>query len=592
MVWAGLAIVGLHALFRGWALSRSWFSMDDLFFVPFARNTPSIDVDFLTTVYAGHAMPAGHAVAWVIAHSSAPFTFWPWATFLWLLQVASALGMLRLLVSMFGARWAILVPLTGYVAWIFTMPAGTWWAAGINQLPLQVGLVFGLHAWIAYLRTPRLRHLLVTAGWTLFALAFYEKSVIMFGIYALIAFCWFASGPFDRRIVHLWQRYRAAMVTLVALMGAYLAVYVSYALDFDASSNDTFPGPVAFNLIGKAMATAVVGGPLSFHTAGTSELAHPSDAFLVVAWIALAALVLHAARTRTASKRAWVLVIAPLAVNVQLILSARAVSVGPDIALEYRYQTEMAVLLAVAGALAFLPLLGAVEQNERVPGPALERERPAIVIATTLCVALLAVVSSVEYTQRWDRNNHTAAFYATLKDGIRDAPQHPVPMANIRLPLNVMWPFGYPKNTYQYVFSNLQDIEYPDAVLDTLYVFSDDGELTYAEIEPLRTAPGTAACGVPITRQHTRIALDGPLIDGEWWIRLSYTSPVPMNATITAGETSHRMRLPSGFRNVFLKVSGAFDAVTLDHDGAHRKSCVSELRVGGPVTGLPVTATT
>ena len=141
-------------------------------------------------------MPAGWLVIKGLA-TWAPYRWGAWAGFLVLMQLIASLGMLRLLRSMFGDTRVVLVLLAGYCFLIFTVPAGVWFAAGINQLPFQVALVFGLHAHLAYLRTHRWQSLVATLAWTVFGLAFYEKAVLLFGFYALFALCWFARGTAD-----------------------------------------------------------------------------------------------------------------------------------------------------------------------------------------------------------------------------------------------------------------------------------------------------------------------------------------------------------------------------------------------------------
>ena len=51
-----------------------------------------------------------------------------------------------------------------------------------------------------------------------------------------------------------------------------------------------------------------------------------------------------------------------------LLASARANVVGPDIAREYRYQTESGALFAICLGLAVLPLVGAREVNDVARG--------------------------------------------------------------------------------------------------------------------------------------------------------------------------------------------------------------------------------
>ena len=81
----------------------------------------------------------------------------------------------------------MLALLAGYLAYVFTLSAGIWFAAGINQLPMQVALVFGLHAHVEYLRHRRIRSLVWAIAWTLAGLVFYEKTLLLLGIYAIVA---------------------------------------------------------------------------------------------------------------------------------------------------------------------------------------------------------------------------------------------------------------------------------------------------------------------------------------------------------------------------------------------------------------------
>ena len=148
---AGALLILVQLGFRAWALWGSWFYFDDLAFMSRAMNQP-FDVGYLTESYGGHLMPAGFALAWVLTDVGR-LRLGALGAVLLALQLVASIGMFRLLLSMFGRKPFVLVLLTGYLAWIFTLPAGLWWAAGINQLPLQIALVFGLHAHLEYLRT-------------------------------------------------------------------------------------------------------------------------------------------------------------------------------------------------------------------------------------------------------------------------------------------------------------------------------------------------------------------------------------------------------------------------------------------------------
>lgn len=602
-MWVGLALVALHAVIRGWMLSRSWFSMDDLHFMSMALTARTPSWEYLTAEYAGHVMPAGFLVNWVLAHT-AGYTWGPWALVLWSMQVVAALGMLRLLVSMFGARWRVLLPLTGYLFWVLTVPAGIWWAAGINQLPLQIGLVFGLHSWLAYLRTRRVRNLLAALAWIAFSLAFYEKSLILFGVFALVAFCWFSSGSLSERVRVLWSRYRLAIVTYGVAAGAYIVWYAVNAWTFGAEvqavpsgdGSDSTPsgsssnqlGPTLVNLTGRALAVAAAGGPWRWRTVGISELPNAPDVLMLASWLACGLLIFHAARTRTRSKRAWVLVIAPTLLNLQLLLDARVKFVGTDIALEYRYQTEMAVLMALAFALAFWPLLGADDQNEVLPDAKTGWERPAVAAGAAVVVAVGGIWSTVDFTQRWHQHNVTPGFYNTLTRTLGHASERPVPVIDRGLPSTLMWGYRYPENTFSHVFHGVLDVTYPDHMIDSAQTFDDTGALAYVDIPRTRVGVDREGCGWELGTTTTRIPMDGPAIGNDWWIRLSYTSKTSLPVVLGAGTTKVSVTLPPGYRAVYLRGGGTFDFVSVTSHAPDVQACVTDLVLGLPQPAFPV----
>ena len=157
--------------------------------------------------YGGHLMPGGFLAAWLLTEV-AVYSWAPWAARACsVLQALAGVGMLRLLVSMFGRPPLVLALLAGYLVYVFTLSAGIWWAAGINQLPMQIALVFGLHAHVEYLRHRRIRSLVAALAWTLGGLLFYEKTLLLLGRLR------------DRRVrlVRHGRHHRPAAAPLVAL---------------------------------------------------------------------------------------------------------------------------------------------------------------------------------------------------------------------------------------------------------------------------------------------------------------------------------------------------------------------------------------
>jgi hypothetical protein len=577
----GVLLVVLQLAFRGWALSGSWFYFDDIAFVSRAMNQP-LDASYLLESYGGHLMPAGFLVIYGLT-KVAVYQWAPWAAVLLALQALAGLGMLRLLLSLFGRRALVLGLLAAYLAYVFTLSAGIWFAAGINQLPLQVALVFGLHAHVEYLRHRRVRSLVAAMAWSVAGLAFYEKSLLLLGIYLIVAFGWFATGGTPDRIRHLWSHYRTGILAYGALGVGYLALYVHYGLDFSPGNANSQPwSPIAYNLVGTTMLPGLVGGPLRWQPLGVGAFGWPSQAVVLVSWAAFVGLLVHAQRNRTKSLRAWALLAFPAACNVFILASSRANVVGPDIAREYRYQTETAALFVIAVGLAFLPLLGAPEQNE-VRADATP-ENPRLLAAITVVVVAAATVSSVRYVHLWQDANPSEQYFANVRSTLAHAKQKPVPLADLGIPQTLLWSYRFPENTYSHVFRHLADqTSYPRSSVDVLYVFDDQGHLSPASIPPTRQQLGGSGCGFPLTGQKMTIPLDGPVIGGGWWLRISYASPKDVSVHVQAGEEGHDLELPKGLHNVFVQAAGNFADVRFSNYASRSGLCVTALTLGAPV---------
>lgn len=582
---AGVVLIAAQLGFRAWALSGSWFYFDDLAFMSRALNQP-FDLDYLTESYGGHLMPAGFAVTWVLT-KAATFVWWPWALTLLVLQAVAAVGVFRLLLSMFGRRPFVLVLLAGYLFWVFTLSAGIWFAAGINQLPMQIALAFGLTSHLAYLRTRRTRHLVATLAWTVFGLVFFEKTLLLFGIYALVAIGWFGSGSTPARLRGVWDRYRTGVIAHVVVAAVYTAIYAEYGLNFSPTESSGVPwGPIAWNLVGIALAPALVGGPISWQPLSVGSFADPSDLLMLASWIAVGGVVFYAAYTRTRSLRAWSLLGFTLLANISLLASARAGIVGPEIAREYRYQTESAALAIVCLGLAFLPLRGALEGAEPRPDVPRSYEGRGFVAAVTVVIVGLAVVSGIRYVDLWQDRNPTEAYFAHVEDDLDEAASAggPVPLVDAGLPQTLLWAFRFPENSYSHILRPFADeTSYPRSSVDRLYVFDDGGRLEPVRVDPARSMRKTDGCGYELDRVSTSIPLDGPVIGGGWWIDLAYDSSSATTLTLTAGEEVHELELPAGSHHVYVQAAGEFDEVDLSDYPSATDLCVSELELGSPV---------
>lgn len=584
----GLLMIAAQLCFRGWAVYGAWFQFDDLAWWSIVTNATS--PDFLMEGYGGHLMPAGFGITWLLRTHLDPLDFRPEATVLLVLQALASLGCLRLLRSLFGARPFILSCLALYLFSAISMPAYIWWAAGINQLPLQVAFFFGTHSMVEYLRTSRRRHALFAALWIVFGLLFYEKSLVVGLIYGVIAFGWFGTGTPTVRLRQLWRSYSFGIVTLGAVAAAYLAIYAQYGLNFAPGAADQTPlTPVLLKMVGQAWATGIVGGPLRWNTNGpVGSTADPSQLVVVIAWLFIGLVVYRGWTSRLRSLRAWSLPVVVLVADLLLVAAGRATLVGSGIGLEYRYQTELPALTAVALGLAFLPLRGAVETVEPKPdAPESDLERPWVATSLTLAVAGLGVYSSLQFVTDWQAEDRSKSYITSVAGQLTSSPE-PVPLVDLGVPLDIMWAYRYPENTYSHVFRPWRThAVYPDAALDRINVFDDTGIITPAVISTVRGPAQRAQpreCLANLDGGSGLLPLDGPVLGQGWWLRLGYFSRGAGVATLNMGDRTTQVTLQSGLHALYADAgsNAPYDRIGVSLVGSTGQVCITELNIGLP----------
>lgn len=578
----GAALVALQLAFRAWAVYGGWFHFDDFAFLSRAFDS-DLGWTYLTDSYGGHLMPGAFLVTWLFSRFE-PLGWWPYATTLLVLQAVASIGFLRLLVHLFGRRTAVLPLLAIYLFSVISLPAFIWWAAGINQLPLQITLFFGLHSHVTYLRTRRLRHVFATMAWTAFGLLFYEKTLLVFLAYGLVAICYFAQGSLSRRFAHLWATYRPGMLLYGLLAIGYLGLYLATSLEFDPGELYETPIlPVAYRLILVAFAPGIVGGPWKWQDIEPlGRIADTNEVVIFLSSLALGYLIFLAYRTRERSLRAWLLPASFVLVDLMLLTAGRAFLVGAVIGREYRYQTELSAVFALGIGLAFLPVLGATETVTSRDRALLPFEvGPAIATLTAVFVAG-AMVSNLQYASQWRSKNPGRGYFAKVKTELAEQ-KDPVPLADLAVPQKIMWGFRYPENTYSRLFPMYEDkTRYPSVVSDRLYVFDNSGNLRPALITSVRRNLPTVGCGYQTKGARLTVPLDDPVVGGGWWVRLGYLSDQDSKATLTAGDSVHRTQVHRGVHALFFRADGEFDEIVLSGLDKGAKVCTDDVTLGLP----------
>lgn len=584
---AALGMIAAQLAFRGWAVGGSWFQFDDVVFISRLYDQPW-SWDLVGHGYAGHLMPAGLSLTWLFVRES-PLGFAPYAVTLVLLQALASVGFLLLLRSLFGVRWGILPPLAFYLFSTITLNSFIWWAAGINQLALQVALGWGLLAHVAYLRTRRLRWAITTAVVMILCLTFYEKVLLTYGAIAIVTLAYFTSGPVRQRLGQVWSRYRAGLLIHVGCGAAYLAVYAAYGLSLpDSSVGGSVPyAGLIGNLVGRAWLPAMFGGPLEYRVlSGPFQLVDPADPLYLAAVLGAIAFVLHVDRVNLRSRRAWMLPVFFVLCDIALVGAARASVIGATIGLEFRYISELGLVTPLAIALATMPVRGADESVEPrpdvAPSPFLA-SRESVAFASVL-VCGLALMSSLRFVDHWRGSEESRTYFGNAGRTL-GTPEDPTPLVNVGVPQYLMWGFDYPHNTNRYVLAMFhQRMTFPSVAQDDLFVVDDNGSVRSVSVAPVVTTEGPAqGCVERLKPGHSvTLFLSSKVKGKDWWARLPYGTTKPATVTISAGDTTHEVTLKPGLRNLYFNAEGTFDEFTISEARPGSWICVGNATFGFP----------
>ncbi len=594
VVTVGIVVVLAAAGFRAWAIADAWFFYDDFLFLQRAVELGLWELT--TTPYNGHLMPAGFLVTQLNVQA-APMEFALFAGEIVGCFALFGFALLRLLTRMFGARPGILVPLVLTLFSPILIPATIWWAAAVNQLPMLLALVVALDAFISYLRDPRRRPLVVSVAALVVGLAFVERTLLGVGMLWLVALLYFTQGTLPERLRQLWTTYRPAVVTYGALVLGYLAVYVPWAINFDARSLVQRPFfEVVRDMVVTAFGAGFVGGPLAWKQAlVTQSEANPSQLFLIAAWGVIGALVWTSARTRRRGLRAWLLPAFGLASNVALVSVSRALYFGPEIALDYRFQTEAALLAPLAVGLAFMPLRGAVEPSAPAPQAPGDRsgrlDTPGWAVVGCLVFLWLSAVSTHGFPLR-NPDNDPQAYVRNVQ---RSSASHPgAQVLDLGVPTWMLSPFVYPVNTYSHMFAPLGlDLRFTESAVDDVAMFDARGRLskvrfrTRRELALQRPGPGRP-CARRLRPGRNVVPLDGPVYGIGWHVRLRYSTARATAVTLVTDEDEQAVQLPAGRHTLLREVTGKFDKVAIEMPPEGPSLCLKELEIGQVKSGKPL----
>jgi hypothetical protein len=360
---AGAALILLQTIVRARIVLPSYFWADDYLHVGLARQL-GLTQEFLIRDHNGHLEPGANFLYWLIGRD-AGLSFLPAALSLLVMQLIASCLLLAVLRQLFGRSPWILVPFAGYLFTPLALTASTWWAAGLEALPLQIAMFMTLLGVIRWVRERSWRWGAVAFAGQALGLVFWEKAVLILptviGVLLLVEWAGQPVLARLRRLVDCWR----ILLPQAVLIGAYLVLYLSVVdsakgLSVDAETDLTATGDTIFRLL----LPGLFGGPWSDSGAENTIFPYVGNALATVCALLFLGLVGASVWLRgPRAVEAWLLVVGYLAVDLALVQLGRAEILGL-ISRDPRYVTDALAVVAIGLCAAF-------------SGPVVPRRRPA-----------------------------------------------------------------------------------------------------------------------------------------------------------------------------------------------------------------------
>lgn len=585
LVAAVLLVVGQLVL-RGWLIGRRHYYADDLRLLHMADGSPLFSPSYLLRDFDGHLMPGAFLVAGLVERAG-PLEWWPAAVSLIVLQALASLALLRLLWVLLGERPVLLVPLAMGLFTPVALGSVTWWAAGLNSIPLQIGLAWYVADAVQLARTGRRRYALSGTAAMAFSLAFYLKAVLLPPVAVMAVVVVLLRDGAGSPLLEAVRRGWALWTGTVIVLGAWAVTYASTREDDPLSVGSADDVRVTVTTGLRAVAPAVLGGPFRWTgSAPTTPLSDPPTWTVVAGALVLVAALVWTCVRRRGALAVWLptggVVVAGL---LMAALGRSSLGLGDVVPLAFRYYADGAVLLPLAVALLVsLPLRARFCRGPAGTPPAARPPAIAVTSLFTACFVAAAVPSTIGHARAWE-GDRAGDYLDTARTSLAAA--GPAPVLDQAVPADVMSPISRPANLVSRILAPLRDRPEFASATSELQIIDDTGRLVPARLWQWGgVVPGpVAGCGYPVgIGPPTTLPLISPLLYGDWTVQLDVTSVRDgvLSVALDGGEPVDTP-ITAGSATVFIRLSGPVSALRVGTATDGLGACVT-----GAVLGLSV----
>lgn len=580
-----MGLIVAQALFRGVLVVRSWFFVDDHFFLAaIARGDD--DIDWYLRLHNGHFMPLSFLLVKLAAELGEPYGWTIPTVQIVVLQVLASAACWWMLRTLFGPSNAALVGLTVYLTTAMTMPALMWWAVAINQLPHQIAFFGAVTSHILFARTRRVRWVGAASAFLLLGFVTYAKTGLIVITLGLLTLIWLVEGPPWDRFWSAVRRFWVAWTSYGFLSLLWLAIYLTRDQEVLVAATSDFV-PLAQSMFFESFLATIVGGPLFWRPFinGPIQYVDPPLLLVVAASLALAAVVIAAwARSSRSLLILWPVALYLLA-SALMVFTGRAFVIslvgGGQVGIHVQYIADVAPLVVLAGVALFVPVHG-------VADPIRPREQPLVTTSvpraaawgSLAVVAAAGVYSSVSYAALWTdfpERTTTERAIATLQ-----AADDPV-LVDTFVPANVLGPgFGENALLRNHFAPIADDFSVSTAGVD-LVILSEGGHLVPADVFPPEgleepELPEIQGCE-PVTTSGTEFEAV-PLPAFGLWVAVEYRSEQDDVLSVGGiGTTRVGLEAPRGRHRLLVETSRPGETVTVTaRDGG--SLCVTRVEYG------------